>query len=76
LCMNKMLCACSTDIRAEEDCWVHVSHSVLCQYCCCTMGWCHHLQDQTQLSIPAGHEVSSGSLCAGSLFLYSLEHLM
>ncbi len=34
----KMLCSCSPDIRAEEDCGVHMSHSVLCQYCGCTMG--------------------------------------
>lgn len=48
-----------TDIRAAQDCGVHLPHGILRQYRGGAVGGCHHLQDQTQLSVPAGHEVSN-----------------
>lgn len=64
------LCVC-VDIWTEEDRGVHVSHSLLRQYRGGTVGWCHCLQDQAELCLPAGHEVSL-SAC---LFLYLVSCL-
>ncbi len=47
-----------SDIWAEEDCGVHMSHGLLHQYCDCTVGRFDHLQDQKKLCLPARNEVS------------------
>lgn len=48
-----------TDIRATQDCGVHLPHGVLRQHRGGAVGGRHHLQDQTQLGLPAGYEVSN-----------------
>lgn len=49
---------CVSDLRTEENRGVHLPHSILRQYRGGTVGRFGHLQDQEELSLPAGDEVS------------------
>ncbi len=54
------VCVCSlSDLRAEEDCGVHLPHGLLCQHRHRPVGRSDHLQDQEELCLPTGHEVST-----------------
>lgn len=49
---------CFADLRAKENCGVHLPHGLLRQHSNRTVGRSDHLQDQEELCLPAGHEVS------------------
>lgn len=48
----------TADLRAEEDCGVHLPHSLFHQHCDRSVGGSYHLQDQEELSLSTRHEVS------------------
>lgn len=49
------------DVRTAQDRGVHLPHGVLRQHRGGAVGRRHHLQDQTQLCVPARHEVGRSS---------------
>lgn len=51
-------CCVFADVRAEKDRGVHLSHGLLRQHRHRPVGRPDHLQDQEELRLPAGHEVS------------------
>lgn len=63
-----------SDLRAEEDRGVHLPHGLLRQHRHRAVGRSDHLQDQEELSLPAGHEVSkTPSVCeCGGASLFSV----
>lgn len=63
-----------SDLRAEEDRGVHLPHGLLRQHRHRAVGRSDHLQDQEELSLPAGHEVSkTPSVCErGGASLFSV----
>lgn len=57
VCPPVLLSSAMADLRAEEDCGIHLPHQLLCQHRGRPVGRPHHLQDQEELPLSARHDV-------------------
>lgn len=59
LIYEEILCVSNpADLWAKEDHWVHLPHRLLRQHRGCPVGRSYHMQNQEELPLSAGHEVS------------------